>query len=79
MKNKEKVRIICLPATEAEAAINELVDDYAPLVWNIGPIEDQVVITCVLLLESELQKMRAQQAAPATMPINLAGLRGLRS
>ena len=75
MSDKPKLRIVSLPVDQAEAELNRLCEDYAPLLWNIGPVDNQVIVTCVLLIESEMQKMRAAQTATVGLPFDLGKLR----
>lgn len=57
-----KVRILSAAPAVVESQLNELADEYAPIVWNIAPVGDHVVVTVVLLHESEVRK--SQLAAP---------------
>ncbi|HEY2104320.1 MAG TPA: hypothetical protein VGH29_00955 [Candidatus Binataceae bacterium] len=52
----KKIRIVCADPVAAENLINELLKDYAPIVWNIQPGPDGVIVTCVLISEAELRK-----------------------
>ena len=78
MAEKTKVRIVSATVGEAEKLINELSEEYSPIVWNIGPVEGRVMVTVVMLHESEMQKLRAAQAPAMGLPLDLGRLRGLR-
>ena len=62
---EQKIRIVCTGPEEAEKQINELLEHYAPIVWNIQPGPNGPLISCILLSEKELRK--AQLMAPAAM------------
>lgn len=56
-----RVRIVSGDPARVEAEINELLDNYAPLVWNVQPSPGGALVTCILVHESEVRK--AQLAA----------------
>ena len=63
---KRKVRILSAAPAVVEVQINEICDEYAPIVWNIAPTDAGIMVTVVLLHESEVRK--AQIATPG-MPM----------
>lgn len=60
-----KVRILSNCPAVVEKQLNELGDTYAPIVWNIAPVGDGIMVTVVLLHEREIRK---GQLATAAMP-----------
>jgi hypothetical protein len=60
--SEQKIRIVSAPPAEAEEQINELLEAYAPIVWNIGPGPAGITVTCVLLSERELRKAQLMAA-----------------
>lgn len=64
----QKIRILSDAPELVEVQLNELCVDYAPIVWNVGPVGDRIVVTVVLLHESEIRK---GQLAQVGMPANM--------
>jgi ABC-type cobalt transport system substrate-binding protein len=60
--SEAKIRIVSTSPAEAEELINELLQDYAPIVWNIFSGPSGTVVTCVLLSERELRKAQLMAA-----------------
>lgn len=65
MQDDQKIRIVCGPPAAMEVVVNELLNNYAPIVWNIQPGKDGPLVTCILVSERELRKA---QILAAGMP-----------
>lgn len=63
---KRKVRILSAAPAVVEGQLNELGGEYAPVVWNIAPTDAGIMVTVVLLHESEVRKA---QLATTGMPM----------
>jgi hypothetical protein len=57
-----KLRIISGDSAVAERIINDLIDSYVPIVWNIQPGPAGAIVTCVLLHGREIRKAQLAQA-----------------
>jgi hypothetical protein len=67
---EQKIRIISAAPAEVEEQVNQLLDGYAPIMWNIQPGPNGALVTCVLVSERELRKAQLMAAAgiPGGMP-----------
>ena len=61
MEQAPKVRIVSGKPATVEHDVNELLEHYTPLVWNIQSDWEGVIVTCIMVHESEVRK--AQLAA----------------
>jgi hypothetical protein len=65
-----KVRIVSDSPAAVEASVNELLEDYSPIVWNIQASKDGPLVSCILILNSELRKAAILAAGmPAGRPV----------
>lgn len=55
---KKRIRIVCAEPQTAEDQVNELLDDYTPIVWNVQPGKEGPLVTAVLVSTAELQKQQ---------------------
>lgn len=62
MPQELKIRILCGPPAAVQADVNQLLELYAPTVWNIQPGPDGPLVTCILVLESEIRKAQLMAA-----------------
>ena len=62
----QKIRIITGTTDEVEYQVNQLFGDYAPIVWNIQPGAGGALVTCILILQSEIRKAQILAAAMPT-------------
>jgi hypothetical protein len=66
----QKIRIISGDPTEVEWTVNSLLDNYAPIMWNIQAGQEGPLVTCILILQSEIRKAQLMAAAmPPGRPI----------
>jgi hypothetical protein len=68
-QKEPSVRILSSRPAVVEEQLNELADRYAPIVWNIQPVDGKVCVTVVLLHQREVRK--SQLATPVTGPFDL--------
>jgi len=64
------IRLVSGRPEYVQDEVNALLDGYAPLTWSFGVARDEVVVTCLLISEKELQKQRF-----AAMQLQAAGAR----
>jgi hypothetical protein len=60
-----KVRILSGDPMRIEGELNGLLDDYAPAVWNFTAVDNEVIVTVVLVDKREIS--RAQMMAAVSM------------
>lgn len=65
--NRDSYRIVVGLPREAETEVNELADDWTPILWNVQQGKDGPIVTCVLVSERlvrQAQLMAARQIVP---------------
>ena len=69
-----RLRIIQGRARELEVDLNELLDRYAVLNWNFAVVGGEVMITAILLAQSEIRKQAlTAQPVPFRLPVGPGG------
>lgn len=64
MTEDRAIRIISAAPAVAEIQVNELARDYAPIVWNIQPGDNGVMVTVVMLHKRELPRPQIAMPVP---------------
>jgi hypothetical protein len=68
MLEEPTYRIVSGGPREVEREVNQLSEDYAPLMWNVQPGSDGPLVTCVMVSAREMRKAALAQAR-MTMPV----------
>jgi len=63
-----RVRIVSGEAAVVEHVVNALLDTYSPALWDISAAGELIVVTCVLVHQSEIRKQQLAQMHAAPVP-----------
>jgi hypothetical protein len=58
VRENRNILIFSGSPSEVEDAINDLLDRYVPIVWNIQPGKDGPLVSCILAHKSLVQPQR---------------------
>lgn len=58
-------RILSGPPAKVEAEVNLLSSHYSMTTYFFAVVKDEIIVTCFMLHESEIEKMRREQLAGA--------------
>ncbi len=59
-----KIRILTGPPQIVERQINDALETYSVILWNISPLVDHIEVTAVLVLQSELRMQQIAHPGP---------------
>jgi hypothetical protein len=62
--SKRKLRLISGRPEAVDVMVNELLEEYSPSSWTYQVVGDQVIVTCMLILNVELRKAQIASIAP---------------
>ena len=63
-RKPHKIRFISGPPALVDAQVNELLEEYVVAAVNYASTTEGVIVTCYLVLQSEVRKMAIASAGP---------------